>query len=194
MSEGFYEKISSFVLNSTFCVECADIYKMLYQSFHGAGHAVHDEKDAVEWFWDEWEYVKANEGCVSPMVENLEIPGITPPLARVHLRKYYEYGGDPQALLDEFLRTAREFPQYYPSNEVNLHKQFIRAWGVVGVIVERREPGMSIDGDYRSFTAEMESNGWPVISHSKLYREKFSPHYRLVMDLKKVIPQGRIDL
>jgi len=194
MAEDFHKKVSRFVLKSAFCVEYADVYKMLYQSFHGAGHAVQDKKDASDRFWDEWDYVKANEGRIIPMIENLEIPGITPPLARVHLRKYYESGGDPQALLDEFLRTAREFPVYYPSNEVNLHEQFIRAWGVVGVMAERKKPRMSIDGDYRSFTAEMESNGWPVVSHSKLYREKFSPHYRLVMDLKKVTPQGRIDL
>jgi len=193
MAEDFHEKVSSFVLDSAFCVEYADVYKMLYQSFHGAGHAVQDKKAAVDRFWDEWEYVKANEGCIIPMIENLEIPGITPPLARVHLRKYYESGADPQALLDEFLRTAREFPLYYPSNEVNLHEQFIRAWSVVGAMAERKEIGMPIEGGYRSFTSEMESNGWPVISHSGIYREKFNPHYRLVMDLKKVTPHGITD-
>jgi len=188
MTEEKRKKIIEVMLGVEEFVSFRDLYKLLYQSFHGAGHFVMDENEAGGWFRKEWEDVSSKKGYGPELYTSLSIPGVTPELYRVHFGGLVENEIDPGKLLAEFLRTAREYPSHWPTKADNLHEKFIEIWEILG---EEIESGMLENlnlVDYREFTGLVESKNWPMVSHSEEYRKKFNPHYRVVMDLSRVLP------
>jgi hypothetical protein len=162
--------------------EARDVYKLLYQAYHGAEHAFTDRDSAREWLLAEWEGLNpALESDPAPMVEPIFIEGVTPPLYRLNLARAKANGLDPETVLEEFLRTADEFPECYPDEATDLHAAFLAAWTEVGRAVQRGELPITVD-DYAAFSSEIEAAGWPPAHHSDAYRQAYDPHYRLVTD------------
>jgi hypothetical protein len=164
-----------------------DIYKLLYQSYHGAEHAVSDGDEARKWLEEEWSGLTI-AGKDIPLVEPIFIEGITPDLYRINLVPARSSGIDPETILDEFLRTAAEFPTVYPGPDDDLHEKFIDAWKKLAREIEQGGLGLRLD-DFREITSLAESNNWPVMHHSDIYRESYNPHYRLIMDPYRILPR-----
>ncbi len=169
--------------------EVRDIYKLLYQSFYGAGHAVNDIDSAREWLMDEWEEVSPVEQDERhPLLEPIfittddEIP-VTPPLYRLHLGTARAMGIDPEIILQEFIRCADGFPRAYPTEDDDPDRAFRAAWSEVGKFISSGKIELGLE-DYAAFSAEVEQAGWRAVHHSETYRREYDPHYRLVMDME----------
>jgi hypothetical protein len=82
-------------------MEVQDLYKLVHQAALGSEHAVSDTAAARRWLARE--VAALPEGPPDPLVDPL-----TPDsqLVRVHLRPFLAAGGDPEALLQAFVRTA----------------------------------------------------------------------------------------
>lgn len=163
-----------------------DIYKLLYQSFHGAEHAVTDSNAAREWLEEEWCSLSIDKPVSERiLIEPIYIEGMTPELYRINLAPAKSAGIERSKIHAEFLRTATRFPRGYPGTADNLHERFIEAWMEIGNAVERGEVEMNSD-DYRKITSMAESNEWGAMHHSETYHETYVPHYRLIMDPDRV--------
>ena len=183
----FSEKITDLVLNRDTPMTYIDVYKILYQAFHGAGHAVENEDKAREWFWKEWDEVKIQKNeSAGDLYQVLTIPDVTPELYRIHMRQFFIMKLEPEKLIGEFLRTAEEFPTHYPSDAELLHDRFIDAWEIIAR-VEFSSSFKETKQEYRKLSDECKNKGWPAVRHSQIYRDMFRPHYRVVMDLSRVM-------
>ncbi len=162
--------------------ELRDIYKLLFQTFHGAEHAVSDIETARLWLMREWESLPASGA--NPLIEPIFIEGdppVTPPLHRLHLVPAKASGIDPERILSEFLRTTADFPRAYPAETDDLHQAFLSAWENLGDAIRRGDLDFDFD-NYRAFSCKMKQEGWPAAHHSTAFRKAYDPHYRLVMD------------
>jgi len=172
------------------CSELQDLYKRLFQAFHGSEHAISDHQKAREWLLSEWEAVgnwKAEE--VSRVMEAIHIEGVTPKLYLVHLAPARTLGIDPEIILQEFLRTAECFPKDSLLNGGSLQDDFVESWRIVGRAISAGLINRIILSAcaYGELSLELEKAGWPAMHHSETFRAAYSPHYRLVLDPSRVI-------
>ncbi|MCX6646102.1 MAG: hypothetical protein NTY09_07080 [bacterium] len=161
-----------------------DIYKILYQAFHGAEHYASSSDEARMWLDREWEALIIPEVRSSPeLLEPVFIGTITPELYRLNLAPAKRLEIDKEKILDEFVRTASEFPKNYPTDDENLHEGFKKVWDDIGEAVTSGI--LEFDSEeYRELTHIIEQNEWPALQHSEKYRLIYKPHYRLVMNPK----------
>jgi hypothetical protein len=93
-------------------------------------------------------------------------------LVRVHLRPYVRQGGDPEALLQAFIRTANEF-----KGEPAVLEHF---WSVAATMCgEGRLPFSQREMD--TFIAARREEGFPAVHHSEVYRQLYRPAYRVIL-------------
>jgi hypothetical protein len=143
-----------------------DLYKLIYQAAMGAEHAVPDVAAAQDWL--ERELRQLGDGPEEPVVETISPDGC---MARVHLRPYVAAGGDPAALLTAFVRTAKE----HGGTREQLRRYWssaIRLAAMGGLLFSQT--------DLRSFWADVEVQGFPVVHHSAGYRAAYKPAYRVI--------------
>jgi hypothetical protein len=159
-----------------------DIYKILFQAFHGAEHYATGRDDTRMWLDREWEALIIQEERSSPeLFEPVFIETITPELFRLNLAPAKKFGVDKEQILVEFVRTALEFPGNYPTDNVNLHEEFKKGWGKIGKDVTSGILKFDPE-EYRALTQIIVQNDWPALQHSEKYRLMYQPHYRLVMN------------
>lgn len=159
--------------------EARDVYKVLHQAYHGPGHYICGSTEVMKWFETEWGSIGLSLTSDDiDLFEPVFIRDVTPELYRLNLRPAKRHGIDPDRILDEFQRTATEFPEFYPTKEIGLHQEFINVWRDV---VSGMIPGIDMDS-YDELTRLVMDNDWPAIKHSETYRLKYNPHYRLVME------------
>lgn len=147
-------------------MEARDVYKLLFQAALGAEHAVRDEAAARDWLYRELREMAG--GPAEPVLDPIGPGGR---LVRLHLRPYREAGGDPEALLRAFVRTA---------NEVRGEHENVSAWGAAAAEFVDTQPGPLRGEAIRSFFATMGSQGFPAAHHSRTYWATYRPAYRVV--------------
>ena len=161
--------------------EIRDIYKLLFQSFMGAEHAIYDFDSVRNWLYEEWESLDA----IFPvdkisLIEPVFIPELTPELYRLNLASAKAVGISPETVLDEFIRVGENFPSVHPVTGESMKKLFIDAWEFFGNAV--REGDLRFDiADWIEFTEMIKSFDWAPAHHSEKYRIVYRPHYRLVL-------------
>lgn len=148
-------------------LEVQDLYKLVYQGIFGSEHAVIDASQARVWL--EREVKALAEGPEEPLLAPVSPDGR---IVRVNLRPYMAGGGNLEALLEEFLRTARE----HKGTEEQL-KQY---WWYVEQMAEEQVLGIAATTLQRFFE-EMEARGFPAVHHSDAYRRAYQPAYRVVV-------------
>ena len=161
--------------------EVRDVYKLLYQAYHGPAHGAIDFARVWEWLQEEWEEVQGGNrygGCV---FEPIYVDGITPKLYRVHLGPAKAAGLAPESILHELIRTTELFPDAYPDERHLLRDGFVEAWTAVGQAISSGRLHLSGE-EYESFSATMTETDWLAAHHSDSYRKAYNPHYRLVME------------
>ena len=161
--------------------EIRDIYKLLYQSFNGAEHAISDRETVESQFNMEWSEIETDERYTNvPFNESICIKNLTPPLYRIHLVPAKAQGVNKRYIINEFLRTAGEFPEKCRKKNRDLDLLFRDAWNDFGNAIDTGEIKFDYR-DYLEFMYVIESSGWPAMHHSEQFRELYNPHYRIVM-------------
>jgi len=148
-------------------LEAQDLYKLVYQGIFGSEHAVIDASQARVWL--EREVKELADGPEEPVIVPVSPDGR---IVRVNLRPYVAGGGNLEALLEGFLRTAREHK--------GTAEQLRQYWWYAERLAEEQALGIAVNALKRYFE-EMEAHGFPAVHHSDAYRRAYRPAYRVVM-------------
>lgn len=147
-------------------MQLQDLYKLLHQAALGSEHAVRDPEAVRNWMTRE--LAAMGDGPDDPLLDPLSPDG---KIVRVHLRPYVRAGGDPEVLLQAFLRTAREWRGECKK---------LLVWGAVAADIADASRWPLTGDAIRSFFATMESQGFLAAHHSETYRRLYHPAYRVV--------------
>jgi len=155
-----------------------DLYKLVYQGALGSEHAVADASQARAWL--EREVDGLADGPEEPVIEPISADG---QVVRVNLRPYVAKGGDLEALLEGFIRTAREY-----KGTMALLKRY---WSYAGRMAQSGALGLPVN-ELKCFFDEMRARGFPTVHHSQEYRSAYRPAYRVVAREFLVLDQGTL--
>jgi hypothetical protein len=147
-------------------MEKEDLYKLLFQSFMGPGHAVNNIFSVVQWMNDEIQnMVDYND---TSTYEDLDPSN---GMVRVNLRPFLKSGGSKEKLLNAFIMTANSF-KGSRDNLIDGIKESI----------ELSNGGLlPFDtAELRDFFTDLENRGFPAIHHSEKYRLNHKPAYRVI--------------
>lgn len=148
-------------------MQVQDLYKFIHQAALGSEHAVRDTAMARGWMRREiatLDSIAVDE----PLMEPLSPDG---QLVRVNLRPYLARGGEQEALLRAFIRTANEYPGEAGTLE--------RYWSVAEAMCSEGELPFS-HSDMETFFAARREQGFPAVHHSEDYGEHYRPAYRVI--------------
>ena len=143
-----------------------DLYKLIHQAAMGSEHAVSDTMSARAWLTREIQQLAEgrDERLLDPLTPDSGI-------VRVHLRPFLKANGNPEALLDAFIRTAN---LYSGSSE-----ELVRIWSVATRMAE--DGSLPFDpSSMKEYVAEKKSKGFPAVHHSDAYAFAYRPAYRVV--------------
>lgn len=143
-----------------------DVYKLVFQSAMGSRHAALDSAMAAAWLARE--IATLAPGPPEPVIDT-----ISPDdgIVRVNLRPYLAAGGSPDALLDAFVRTARE----YDGSPARLRRELAAVERLAGEGAIPLSPSA-----LRRYFQRMRAQGYPAVDHSPAYEEAYHPAYRVV--------------
>ncbi len=148
-------------------MESSDLYKLLYQAAMGNRHST-GSTDAVR------EYLMREIGELSkgPSEPVLDVISDSGNMARINLRPFLASGGNPEVLLEAFLRTSRE----YRGSRARLERYGEWITGMAGGHL--LTPALR---DIAGYMDTMRRSGYPAVHHSAIYRESYSPAYRVIL-------------
>ena len=147
-------------------MQLEDLYKLAHQSAMGSEHEISDESIARRWLSSE--LGKLPETSDEPLMDIIS-PDRT--IARIHLVPFNNRGGEPEKLLQAFIRTGNE----YTGSRENLRTFClnIREMALQGALP------IPVDS-FQSFFDWVKAQCYPAIHHSKFYSQACQPHYRIV--------------
>lgn len=147
-------------------LQVEDLYKLTHQAALGSEHAVDDINTARQWLVRELDQLP--ESSVEPLFEEIS-PDKS--IVRVHLKPYFEAGGDLEDLLQAFVTTASEY-----QGSLELLSKY---WSSIEGLAQRGELKFHLD-ILRSFIDRMEASHFPAVHHSPQYEQAYHPHYRVI--------------
>jgi len=148
-------------------MQVEDLYKLAHQAALGSEHAVSDALSAGDRLLRELADLVGDP--VEPLMDAISPGGR---MLRVHLRPFLAAGGDPERLLQAFVRTANEY-----KGSVNDLKRY---WiSIVDLAAQGQIPFHA--GGLRRFIGGMEAACFPAIHHSAQYQAAYRPSYRVVV-------------
>ena len=142
-------------------MQIQDVYKLVHQAALGSEHAVSSPEHARQWM--EREIAEMGAGPVEPVIDPISEDG---QMLRVHLRPFVAQGGNPEILLDAFVRTANEF-----QGNVEYLKKY---WKIATGIEHFSTVEMG------KFIRSMQVQDFPAMHHSSEYESLYRPAYRVV--------------
>lgn len=142
-------------------MQIQDVYKLVHQAAMGSEHAISSPEGARNWMG--CELAKMDEGPGEPVIDPLSDDG---QIVRVHLRPFVAGGGDPEILLDAFIRTTKEY-----RGDVRVLKE---CWGVATSI------GYYSLAEMDDYIQSMQALNYPAVHHSLTYERLYHPAYRVV--------------
>ena len=147
-------------------MEPTDAVKLIYQNEFGGGHLIRDEAACIGYLRREYERTEQLEDA--PLTE-----AIGNGLVRVHLQALKAYGYPPEALADDFIRSA--------SLHTGSVESFLEKLEILRQTVREGYFRFSLPvlKDYLRSYAEA---GYPMVSHSEAYRRAYAPAYRIVLE------------
>jgi hypothetical protein len=154
-------------------LQVQDVYKLLYQGVLGSEHLMNfqgAEKAALMFekrLRAEFESVEADKN--EPLFESIHPSG---KLQRLNLRIYKARRGDLSLLAVECLQVAQ--------CSWGTLAELAGVWDIfVNACKRDKLPGMGLT-EVMHFTSWLESDGFPSVHHSQIYRDAYRPAYRLV--------------
>ncbi len=143
-----------------------DVYKLVFQAATGSEHAGTDEVLARAGLARE--LAEMGPGPDEPLVDPIAGDGS---IVRIHLRPFLRRGLDPEALLQAFLRTAREFGGSPKMIESGLREAARLA----------REGALAFpEADVDSLIVRMRAVGFPAVHHTDAFTSQYRPAYRVI--------------
>ena len=153
-------------------LQVQDAYKWLLHAACGADHAITSDEGPRRWLEREWETLDAPLDEEPRLVELVQGGG----LVRLNLRPYKQVGGEPEALLQAFVRSAQS---------VIPDKELLRnCWQNLG---NRLRAGELFDLQHEAWIAlneKVQQLDFPAIHHSPKYESKYRPAYRVLTNLE----------
>ncbi len=140
-----------------------DIVKLLYQYEYGPGHMIKNDAMTLYNLMKEWDETEADPSM--PLYEN-----IGHMMSRVNIAKAKTMF-TPEEINDLFVRTA------------NIQKGSMADFMRDMKAIRRNLPELHCsfsETEYDEYLAWYRSEGYPAVHHSKLYRETYDPHYRII--------------
>ncbi len=144
-----------------------DVVKLVFQSEFGGGHLIKDPEMSLARIEQELESIKETAAPQEPLI----VP-IGNGIVRVNLFKLDENGITPKELNDFFVESAKKV-------KGNI-EGLVRRLSVVTKMAKAGEFAFTYD-EYVKYLEEYAAAGYPMISHSELYRELYKPAYRVVL-------------
>jgi hypothetical protein len=149
-------------------LEIQDLYKLILQAARGSEHVVSNLTIAHRWLARE--LLELADGPEEPIVDPISPDGC---IVRINLRPYLAARGDPNALLEAFVRTVRE----YRGTEVTLYRywRYAQHMAAAGLLPFAGEA-------LREFFVDMQADGFPAVHHSDMYTRTYRPAYRVIVN------------
>lgn len=147
-------------------MKVTDAVKLLYQSEFGGGHMIANPEKSLHWIKTEWE--QRNASASEWNTEILEEIGGG--ICRVSLKALGE-GLAPETLNRMFVKTADRTVGTVEAFEKKL--EILRE-----ICSEGRAPFDAEELD--RYLSEYKTCGYPPVSHSEVYRDRYAPAYRVV--------------
>lgn len=149
-------------------LQIQDIFKYIYQSSFGCEHMVSSLKTSTDSIRSEIDNTFAYDG---PLVEHLD--GL---YSRVHL-SYLNHGLSAETLGKLFLKSSKTEPDGKSDleNKLNIVKDLVCANKLPFSINELEKSAQ-----------EWQSNGYPPLHHSDIFRKEYKPSYRVIAN--KYVP------
>ncbi|MCH8274865.1 MAG: hypothetical protein IH851_08745 [Armatimonadetes bacterium] len=154
--------------DADFAVRIEDAYKWLFHAARGGEHAIADPQGPKDWLDREW-------AALSKRVEDEPLIAALRPdgrIVRINLRPYKAQGGDKAALLDAFIRSAREFRDDASSFEL--------LWKLLGERLKKASAGPLTAAEWERLDDSTRNEGFPAIHHSEEYERVHRPGYRVL--------------
>lgn len=142
----------------------ADAVKLIYQNEFGGGHLIRDEEAALRYLNQEYEAVEKD--LTVPRCEE-----IGNGIVRVYLAALTP--GELKWLGQEFIRSAK--------NHQGELQHFVKKLAVLRTLTEQGIFSFS-SAQLVDYLAQYEKAGYPMVSHSEVYRKAYNPAYRIILD------------
>ena len=142
-----------------------DAVKLAYQNEFGGGHLITDPEASLYYLRSEAECTPSNETLP------LTVP-IGNGLVRVNIAAATTYRLDFERLNDMFVQSARLV-------EGNL-ENFLNKLEVLRTMTEQGMFEFDLN-ELDGYLAEYAEAGYPIVSHSEIYRQNYAPAYRVVL-------------
>lgn len=143
-----------------------DAVKLIYQNVFGGGHLIRDPEVCRRAL--EQEYAATPQERFAPLVES-----IGNGMVRVMLNALENSGYSVQQLGDDFIRCAEQ-------NREN-RKGFLLKLDVLRKVTAAGVFGFTLE-ELDTYLCEYKKAGYPVVSHSRQYRQAYKPAYRVVSE------------
>ena len=140
-------------------MQIQDVYKLIHQAAMGSEHAISSADGARQWM--ERELLEMGAGPDEPVVDPISVDG---QIVRVHLRPYIVQGGDTEALLNAFNRTANEFRG---------DLQILEGYWKSAVDMQH-----FLLEEMKRFIETMQTQKYPAVHHSPEFEDLYRPAYR----------------
>jgi hypothetical protein len=148
-------------------MQIEDAYKLIHQACLGSHHLVSDIAQADAQLTQE--LATLTDGPPEPTVDPISPDGR---IVRVQLRPYVSNGGDPDSLIQAFVRSANEFDGSI--DQLRTYWEWFEQDVTSGLLPLAEVP-------LREFSGRMETLNYPAVHHSEAYRAAYRPAYRVVV-------------
>ncbi|MCD4700343.1 MAG: hypothetical protein K8S24_00655 [Candidatus Aegiribacteria sp.] len=147
-------------------MKCADIYKLIYQAAMGSAHGVLSIESAREHFKEEISDIE--NGPLEPVVDIIAHDGN---ISRINVRPYLHAGYNPEKLIEVFVKTGKEFTG-------SVAKLEMYCWWLLRM---KKDALLTVETQtIERYLNEMFESDYPAVHHSSVYRNAYSPSYRVV--------------
>lgn len=161
-----FENILNDHLNRYPRIQFDDLYKLIFQAAMGSEHAVDDPHLAKRIIDDEIEDLTLEP--IDPLVDRLSPDGL---IVRVNLRPLLRAGGNPDTLLEAYIRTAGEH-----TGEQEMLQRYLDT----SLAMSRSGKLPFAYDELHAHISAIEKTGFPVIHHSSIYEQAYKPAYRVI--------------
>lgn len=142
-----------------------DAVKLIYQNEFGPGHLIRNRDHAFEYLKAEYDCTDSTAGCLIEHIGN----GIV----RVYLSEFKARGLDLNVLFDAFCESAEEVKGNVESLKEKL--EILKKLAEVNIFK------FSVS-ELCDYLCAYEAAGYPMVSHSEVYKEHYHPSYRIVTE------------
>jgi len=150
-------------------MQIQDMVKLIYQNEFGGGHLIENEEDSLYALKDEWKCLEQSFSAVK--MPNYAFENIGNHLCRFHLAALKYYDISLHTINKFFVNTANSVRGTISGfkEKINVLKQCCME-GLLPYSLEELE----------AYLRAYEEKGYPLVSHSDIYRAAYSPAYRIV--------------